>query len=158
MVDIEFQINVANEQDFTGFCDQYGSKIFIGDRLEFHYSNGAIWRADVIFVDGVVTILDYTGNKEEFFGYRRVEEIKPPDNWQRSHRFVDSKGWAIDVGHGEFGNWNYPRKSLPEIAGNFNSSDEFFEVKNKFVEKYNEGSHKKLYRPLPVTKIIEEIE
>lgn len=130
------------ERLYTGYCDRTGTKIYIDDQLEFvdKYS-GAVWRGWVEFDDGypTISILD-------------VENVKNPKDWKEKHDWVDSRWWSIKVGMSETGSWDWARASLPKIAGYFETSEEFFKVKDMFNEKYGEyASNDELQRQLPVT-------
>lgn len=92
----------------TYLYDKTGEMIHVGDRVEFTDYSGAQWSGIITFEDGVftVSILD-------------VECLKNPDDWTRAHAWTDSRWWGTQVGYGEYGSWNCPRKPLTSIAGNF---------------------------------------
>lgn len=137
--------NLPEEEEYTGFCDKTGTKIYSGDWLEFisQYEGEQIWVGQVIFEDGVWTI-DIT-NKKIIKHSKKWSEKYPDRDW------TNTRAWACDVGYGEYGSWNDRRKSISEIAGYFKSPDEMFKVRNLFNKKYGEfHSNYNLERELPV--------
>lgn len=145
---IEAKLIIAGQEGYTGYCDQDGEKIFIGDRLEFTDFSGAVWQADVIYEDGIVTICTWKG----------VEEIKSPEDWTRPHKWIKSRNWSVMVGYGEYGTWNVLRKSIADIAGGFKIYDEFVEAEDKFAERNSCYAHEQLWRPLPVRKVWKQLD
>lgn len=108
---------------FTGLYDVDGNMIKVGDRLLFlkcpadNRDFYGLWKANVVFADGVFTIDDYKG----------VEQVRNPKDWKYGHNWVESRGWAVTVGYGEYGTWNVYRKPLTEIQTGFGRSQEHFE-------------------------------
>ena len=140
---MEIKLIIAGQENYTGYCDQEGEKIFLGDTLEFTSWQGAVWRSKVIFQDGVITvsILD-------------VECVKNPPGWKKDYPWTDSSWWGVHVGYGEYGTWNCSRKPLDQITKAFKTYEEYQEAEKKFVDKHNCYAHEQLFRPLPIKKII----
>lgn len=132
---------------YTGYCDRDGVKIYTGDivRFENTYPEGGIWEAEVVFDDGYPTVKTFED----------IKQVKNPDGWDKDYDWIKSRWWSTQVGYGEYGTWNCFRTPLNELAGVFESSDEFFKAQEKFNERYGEFySNYNLYRPLPI-KVVE---
>jgi len=134
---------INGEDNYTGFCDKEANKIFIGDRLEFYDYSGAIWRGNVEYDDGIVTV-----------SILNLEQVKNPDNWIVKHDWIKSRNCGCKIGYPEYGTWNHNRKQLIDIAGMFKSYDEYKYIEDKYVEKHGGYAHDSLFRPLPCLKIL----
>ena len=129
---------IAGEENYAGFCDKFGDKIYIGNRLEFYDYSGAVWRGNVEYDDGIITvsILD-------------LEQVKNPKDWKQNHDWIKSRHCSCTIGYSEFGSWNSNRKQLSGITGMFKVYDEYKKVQDMFTKKYKCYSHEQLFRPLP---------
>lgn len=119
----ELSGNIVDEKTYSGLFDVNGNEIKVGDRILFLRNPVAIrdmdglWEANVVFMDGVFTIDVYND----------VEQVENPENWEMSHDWIDSRGWAVSVGFGEYGTWNVSRKPLTEIQKGFGNTTEHFD-------------------------------
>ena len=139
---MKIKLIIAEQENYTGFCDKEAEKIFIGDRLEFISYPNSIWRGDVEYDDGIITV-----------SILNLEQIKNPDNWKYKHDWVKSRNCGCQIGHPEYSSWNHNRKQLIDIAGMFKTYEEYEKIQEIFMGKYNCYSHEQLFRPLPVLKI-----
>ena len=135
---MEVKINIAGEDNYTGFCDEEGTKIYLGNKVQFTSTTGAIWNGIVVYEDGVFTI-----------SILNAEQVINPKDWKNKYDWIESRWWSSQVGYGEFGTWNVARKSLIDIAGMFKSFEQFKEAQEKCHSKYGSYIYKYLHRPLP---------
>lgn len=115
---------VIDEGFPTGVYDIHGKEVKVGNTLRFLRSpavrgsmTAGIWEATVVYTDGVFTIDCYEG----------VRQIENPENWNHEHNYIDSRGWCVSVGYGEYGSWNVHRKPLTEIQSGFGWKIEHYE-------------------------------
>lgn len=136
---------INDEENYTGYCDKEGNKLYLNDTIEIYDTLGAIYRSKIIYEDGIITISYLSSD---------LTQIKNPPNWKEKHDWVKSKWCGIHIGYPEHGTWNHPRRTLQDICGTFKSYDEFVEVYKKHKYKYNiEFVFTNLFRPLPCLKI-----
>lgn len=135
---IPIKINIAGEENYTGFCDKEGNKIFLGDKVEFTSRQGSVWNGIIIYEDGVFTV-----------SILEVEQVKNPVNWDKEYDWIKSRWWGGTVGYGEYGTWDCARKSIIDIAGMFENADQYREAQGKCEAKYGKYVHNYLSRPLP---------
>ncbi len=136
---MKVEIKTNGELNYTGFCDKEGTKIFLGDKVQFTSWQGAVWNGFIEIDDGMITV-----------SILNVEQVKNPKGWNKNHDWIESRWWGTQVGYGEYGTWNCTRKHIAEIAGYFGTHKEFKEVQEKCLKKYGGYTHEYLHRPLPV--------
>ena len=135
---MDIKLSIGGIDNYTGFCDITGERIFLGSRLQFTDYSGAVWQGDVEYDDGVITV--------SILG---LEQVMNPDGWSQAHDWIDSRHCGCRIGYPEYGTWNHNRKQLIDIAGMFKSYDEYRGVQDKYLEKYGGFAHETLFRPLP---------
>lgn len=133
------EIKINDEINYTGFCDKQGTKIFLGDKVQFTSWQGAVWNGFIEIDDGMITV-----------SILNAEQVENPKDWNKTYDWIGSRWWGTQVGYGEYGTWNCTRKHLAEIAGNFKEYDDYKEAQDKSLKKYGGYTHEYLYRPLPV--------
>jgi hypothetical protein len=143
---MNIELKIAGELNFTGFCDKEGSKIYIGNTLEFTDYSGAIWQSVVIYSDGMITV-----------DFCKLKQIKNPDKWNQKHDWVKSRHCGCQIGYPEYGTWNHNRVHLSHITGVFKSYEEYKLAEKKCKDKYGGFLHNYLFRPLPC-KLIKDNE
>lgn len=85
---------------FTGLYDKNGSRIFVGDILEFNDTDG-IWRAPVVFERGLFGLDVY-----------HVRQIENPKDWSVPYDVVRTRRWGYKWGYEEYGTAFVSREPL----------------------------------------------
>lgn len=106
----------------SGLKDINGKTIELGNTIRFlrcpvRRDTTGIWEGIVVFEDGMFTIDRFNG----------VKQIENPVDWEHEHDYIDSRGWCVSVGYGEFGDWNEPRRPLTSIHTGFGWTSEHFD-------------------------------
>ena len=135
---------IVNKQlGYTGLCDVLGNKIYIGDRVRFTNSNGAVWSATVCIYSGVITV-----------NYLDAQQLKNPHKWTRQCNWIDTDEWYDLVGmlnaNTDQGIEPNKRPDILTIAGNFATPEQQYEALQQFKELNNELSAMGVHSAIPV--------